>query len=87
MMSVEQHLDNVFSEGAKLKEEKMKGKIYTYKLYNGSFMDNLAQSGQCIVLSREYDRDLDCDVITVEDCDTKEKFAADQFALHLVERV
>ena len=86
MMSVETHLDNVFTEAALQVEKQMKGKVYAYKYYSGFCMDKLAKQGTCIVDSRRYNKGLDCDVLTVTDCDTKETFSANQFAIQLIEQ-
>lgn len=83
--NVETRLIKLFTEAAKQKEESMKGKVYVYKLYKGLLLDELAKKGKCKVLSREYERCIDCDVIGIIDIDTNEKFYASQFALELNE--
>lgn len=84
-MGVESLLDNVFAESARQEEKEMQGKVYVYKFYKGFMMDKLAKEGKCIVKSRRYNRGCDCDIITVIDCDTRETFSANQFAIILEE--
>lgn len=84
--NVETRLIKLFTEAAKQKEESMKGKVYDYKLYKGDcFLGELLKKGKCKVVSREYERSIDCDVIGIIDIDTNEKFYASQFALELNE--
>lgn len=84
-MSKDAYLNKILTEEAKQKEKFMQGKVYAYKLYKGVLLDELAKKGKCKVLSREYERDIDCDMLLVVDINTNEKLYANQFALELKE--
>lgn len=83
-MSIESFMTANFSNYAKEQERRMRGKRYKYALLDNSF-SNVIKEGECFVNSRRYDLSIDCDILTVTDCDTQEKFSANQFVLNLKE--
>ena len=84
MMTVEQHLDNVFYEAAKRFERDSKDVLYKYSFYSRDIMcPKLVASGLGHIIVVRYDRGLDCDVYTLEDVITKERYTGNQFRFEL----
>ena len=83
---IEGFLDGLFTDATREKEERQKGKLYCYELRRG-YGGIPDASGKCIVLSRRYDRCLDCDVLSCKDTGTGETFSCNQFQIALEECV
>ena len=81
---VEDFLNVSFANAAKEMEERQKGKTYQYKLRK-EYCGIPDMSGKCLVLSRECDRGLDCDVLRCRDVDTGKIFSCNQFQLEIEE--
>ena len=83
-MTINQHLDNVFYDAAKRFEDDAKGVLYNYKFYNSNIMcPELIASGAGYIIGVRYDRGLDCNVYTLEDATTKERYTGNQFRFEL----
>ena len=82
MSNVETHLTNVFEEAAREIESSYDGKVLQYKLYDNN-MHKVIKEGKCVVNSCRYSLSLDCDVYSVTDVDTGERFSGHQFRLIL----
>ena len=85
MTSINSFLDGVFAEGARQKEAQQRGKIFSYELYTNICREGIKASGKCEVISRRYDRSVDCDILTCKDISTEEKFSCNQFMIELSE--
>lgn len=83
---VERFSDNLFTSAARENEERQKGKLYCYELRR-RYAGIPDASGKCVVLSRRYDRCLDCDVLSCKDTGTGENFFCNQFQITLEECV
>ena len=84
MSNVETHLNQVFEESARDIQSYYTDKIVQYKLYDND-MCKVIKEGRCTVNSCSYSRSVDCNVYTVTDVDTGEKFSGHQFRLRLSE--
>ena len=85
-MTIEQHLNNVFYSAAKQEEEAMRGKIYSYKFFSNNIMSpDLLAEGKCFVISVNYSRTIDCNMITVEDVETHQRYTGNEFRFVLEE--
>jgi len=85
-MSIESHLDNVFTEGARQRKAQCAGKIYKYKAYKSHGLSStLIAEGRCEVLDVSYEKFIDCDVYTIRDIDTGVQIRKNQFDLILKE--
>lgn len=82
---MENYLNNLFIDEAKRRENRQRNKRYSYKLYDEIFMDELKADGVCEVISRRYDRFMDCDILTCKDLNTENLFSCNQFAIRLQE--
>lgn len=80
--SVESFLDNLFTDSARQKEMASKGKTYYYE-YRKDYCGTPDKAGECIVLSRRYDRGIDCDILRCQDTGTGEEFSCNQFQIVL----
>ena len=86
-MTTNQHLDNVFYEAVKRFENNAKEVLYNYKFYNSDIMcPELIASGTGYIINVRYDRGLDCNVYTLEDATTKERYTGNQFRFGLERR-
>lgn len=85
MADINGFLDGVFSEGAKQKETQQRGKVFSYELYTNIYRDVIKASGKCEVISRRYDRGIDCDILSCIDISTGENFSCNQFIIELSE--
>lgn len=85
MTNINDFLDGVFTEGAKQKEAGQRGKIFFYELYANIYREEIKANGKCEVISRTYDRSVDCDILICRDIDTEEKFSCNQFMIELSE--
>ena len=47
--------------------------------------EKLKRKGKCILKSRVYSRDDDCNILTCKDIGTKEEFSCNQFIIELKE--
>ena len=83
-MSIETHLDNVFSSAAHNRLKNSKDKIYNYTLLSEDFSKK-EKSGKAIMTHCHYDRFVDCDMVTVKDIDTDKNITANTFRLILRE--
>lgn len=85
LSEVESHLDDTFKQYAESVAKEMAGKTYQYKLVPlGHMIDKAAvKSGTCTVENVWYDKDQDCNVYRLIDCDTKVTFNVDQFEVEL----
>lgn len=83
-MNVEQHLDNLFTNAANERLTNSKGKVYEYKLLDSSYTETIA-SGRCIVINRYYSREVDCDIVVIEDIKTQKQYSVNQFRIELKE--
>lgn len=83
MANINSFLDKIFMEGAKKKEAAQIGKIFLYKLYTNIYMEEIKSIGKCKIVSRTYDRKIDCDILTCKDIDTEERFSCNQFEIEL----
>lgn len=84
MQNVETFLDNLFTESAKEKEREQKDKIYKYVLLSKDLFETIRKV-TCKVVSRRYDRSIDCDILRCVDIDTNEAFSCNQFRIELSE--
>ena len=82
-MNIETHLNYVFEKNAMEIHEKEKGIVYNYTYNKGIFFNKLVSKGKCIVLNRKYDRSKDCDILTIEDIETKNKYTGTIFNIVL----
>lgn len=85
MADINGFLDGVFADGAKQKEAQQRGKVFSYELYTNIYRDEIKSSGKCEVISRRYDRWIDCDILTCRDISTDKKFSCNQFMIKLSE--
>ena len=85
MASVNGFLDGLFADSAKQKEAQQRGKIFRYRLFTNIYRDGIKARGKCEVISRRYDRIVDCDILTCQDVTTGEKFSCNQFMIELSE--
>ena len=82
-MGMEAYLDNLFAEGAKEKLKQSEGTIYNYRLTDDNY--RLKKKGRCTVINRYYSSSLDCDILVIEDIDTKERITDHIFNLSIEE--
>ena len=82
-MNIETHLNQIFEKAAMETHEKEKGIVYNYTYYKGLFFDEFVCKGKCIVLNRKYDKGADCDVLTIEDIETKNRYTDTMFNITL----
>ena len=84
-MSRESYLTSVLQEGAETKKRSMKPNLYLYKIYKEALSDEIVAHGICKVTDCQYDRGLDCNVYSIIDMQTKEKYSAHQFRIDFIE--
>ena len=83
-MTMEQHLDNVFHNAAKDYEKATRGKLFEYKFYSNNIMSpELIAKGRGYIVSCNYSRSVDCNIYTIEDADTGERYTGNQFRFYL----
>lgn len=82
MVNIENFLNALFSKAAKMMEQEHKGKIYCY-MVRDLWSGEVKGKGLCIVNCREYNRSIDCDVLTCEDIRTGNVFSCNQFEIEL----
>ena len=83
-VGTESFLDNLFVASAKKKDVQQRGKTFRYELRR-KYAGVPEESGECVVLSRRYDRSLDCDVLSCKDIKTNKTFYCNQFQIDLEE--
>lgn len=84
-MNMNNYLNDLFSDSAKNKLQQQIGKVYNYSIKYLSGVASNKNTGRCIVVDRYYDDFCDCDMIVIEDINTKEQLIINQFELILME--
>ena len=82
-MSMEQFLDNLFTNHANGIKKSLAGKKYRYHLLGTNY--ETIQKGTCTILDCSYSKSLDCNVYRIKDCETGEVIEQHQFKLDLFE--
>lgn len=80
----ESFLDNLFVASAKEKDVQQRRKTFRYELHR-KYEGVSEESRECMLLSRRYDRSLDCDVLSCKDIKTNKTFYCNQFQIDLEE--
>lgn len=81
---VERFLDGLFSDAAREREATQKNKAFRYVLRR-EYCGTPDKEGECMVISREYSRISDCDILRCKDVKTDETFFCNQFQIELKE--
>lgn len=84
-MNTESYLDDVLVKAANDKLRQTRNKVYNYKILDAEYFCETIVSGRCIVINRWYSKDIDCDMITIEDLKTQKQYSVNQFRIELKE--
>ena len=80
-MGVEAHLDYIFSKAARDRLSDAKGKIFEYAWLDDNYQK--VKSGKCKLIHCQYDKFIDCDMLTIKDIDSGEEITDNTFKIDL----